>query len=296
METMKILVTGGSAFIGSTISESLSTKYKVISPTSQQLNLLNASDVKDYLNKNSFDIVIHSANHLVHPLLKESKEPSIQLVNNLKMFFNIAINKNLFGKMIYFGSGAEFGRENWKSKMKESYFGNHYPADQYGLSKYFMNTHTRLSKNIYNLRLFGMYGTKDDWRFRFIPYICAKAFLNENIVVNQNAIFGFLYVEDLVHIVERFIIHNPDPGDYNVCNNEDLELIKIAEIVNLLGNKKEIIVNKSGISTSYSGDNSKLMKLFPEIKFTPIEEGTKEIFNYYSENPQVIDKTKFLIK
>ena len=71
---MKILVTGGSAFIGSTISDSLSTKYKVISPTSQQLNLLNASDVKDYLNKNSFDIVIHSANHLVHPLLKESKE------------------------------------------------------------------------------------------------------------------------------------------------------------------------------------------------------------------------------
>ena len=204
---MKILVTGGSAFIGSTISESLSTKYKVISPTSQQLNLLNASDVKDYLNKNSFDIVIHSANHLVHPLLKESKEPSIQLVNNLKMFFNIAINKNLFGKMIYFGSGAEFGRENWKSKMKESYFGNHYPADQYGLSKYFMNIHTRLSKNIYNLRLFGMYGTKDDWRFRFIPYICAKAFLNENIVVNQNAIFGFLYVEDLVQIVEKFIIH-----------------------------------------------------------------------------------------
>ena len=56
---MKILVTGGSAFIGSTISDSLSTKYKVISPTSQQLNLLNASDVKDYLNKNSFDIVIH---------------------------------------------------------------------------------------------------------------------------------------------------------------------------------------------------------------------------------------------
>ena len=173
METMKILVTGGSAFIGSTISDSLSTKYKVISPTSQQLNLLNASDVKDYLNKNSFDIVIHSANHLVHPLLKESKEPSIQLVNNLKMFFNIAINKNLFGKMIYFGSGAEFGRENWKSKMKESYFADHYPADQYGLSKYFMNIHTRLSKDIYNLRLFGMYGTKDDWRFRFIPYICA---------------------------------------------------------------------------------------------------------------------------
>ena len=27
-----------------------------------------------------------------------------------------------------------------------------------------------------------------------------------------------------------------------------------------------------------------------------IEEGVKEIFNYYNENPQVIDKTKFLIK
>ena len=293
---MKVLVTGGSAFIGSSIANSLSKKFQISAPSSADLNLLDTKEVHKYLKKNNFDFIIHCANHLVHPLLKESKNPEIQLINNMKMFFNLAINNESFQKMIYFGSGAEFGRESWKVKMKESFFGENYPQDEYGLSKYFMNVHTRLSSNIYNLRLFGMYGKKDDWRFRFIPYICAKAFLNENIIVNQNAIFGFLYVDDLIKIVEKFMIFNPEPGDYNVSNNEDLELIKIAEIVNLLKTKREIIINKPGIATSYSGDNSKLMKTFPDIEFTPIEVGVKEIYDFYIENPNIIDETKFLIK
>ena len=223
---MKILVTGGSAFIGSTISDSLSTKYKVISPTSQQLNLLNASDVKDYLNKNSFDIVIHSANHLVHPLLKESKEPSIQLVNNLKMFFNIAINKNLFGKMIYFGSGAEFGRENWKSKMKESYFGNHYPTDQYGLSKYFMNIQIWLilspALNYLKLDLI------QDMMGLYIIVLFVKIFMivihsmNITITIKSNQSTYFFVYNPIINaffiIVIRRIIVTSNSNHYHLCN------------------------------------------------------------------------------
>ena len=65
---------------------------------------------KSNINKSEIDAPEINVSEIKVPLLKESKEPSIQLVNNLKMLFNIAINKNLFGKLIYFGSGAEFGR------------------------------------------------------------------------------------------------------------------------------------------------------------------------------------------
>ena len=293
---MKLLVTGGSAFIGSTLAESLTDSFQVYAPSSSELNLLNYEKVSTYIKENKFDVIIHSANHLVHPLLKESKTPEIQLVNNMKMFFNIALNKKSFGKMIYFGSGAEFGREHWKSRMKEEFFGDNFPTDQYGLSKYFMNAHCRLTNNIYNLRLFGMFGEKDDWRFRLIPYLCAKASLKEDLVINQDAIFGFLYVGDLVEIVKKFINTEVASGDYNVCNNEELNLTQIAEIISGIDEKREIVVKNQGISTSYSGDNAKLTDTFPEIIFTPVEEGIKKIYEFYKNNPKIIDSEKFLIK
>ena len=53
---MKILVTGSSAFIGSTIAESLSTKYNIYSPTSSELDLLDSKKVKNYLENENEDI------------------------------------------------------------------------------------------------------------------------------------------------------------------------------------------------------------------------------------------------
>ncbi|MBT3476124.1 NAD(P)-dependent oxidoreductase [bacterium] len=293
---MKLLVTGGSAFIGSTLAENLSSSFHVHAPTSSELNLLDYEKVSAYIKKNNFDVIIHSANHLVHPLLKESKSPEIQLINNMKMFFNIALNKKSFGKMIYFGSGAEFGREHWTSKMEETYFGQNFPTDQYGLSKYFMNAHCRLSQNIYNLRLFGMFGEKDDWRFRFIPYLCAKASLKEDLIINQDSIFGFLYIDDLVQIVKKFIETEVAPGDYNVCNDEELKLTEIAKIISNLDEKRQVVVKNKGILTSYSGNNSKLRDTFPDIKFTSVQEGIQRIYKFYKDNPKIIDSTKFLIK
>lgn len=293
---MKILVTGASAFIGSSLNELLADKFEIHAPPSSELNLLNSEDVRNYLKKNSFDFIIHSANHLVHPLLKESKNPDIQLTNNLKMFFNIAENKDYFGKMIYFGSGAEFGRENWKSKMKEDFFGNSFPNDQYGLSKYFMNIHCRLSSNIFNLRLFGMFGIKDDWRFRLIPNLCAQALTSKEIIVNQNAVFSFLYIEDLAGIVENFILNTPLSGDYNICPDNEYELIDIAKIINSLDKEKKIVVKKKGISTKYSGDNGKLKQAMPNLSFTPINKGIEAVYTFYKKNPEIIDPSKFLIK
>ena len=43
------------------------------------------------------------------------------------MFFNLARGNDYFGKMLYYGSGAVFGRENWKPRMKEDYFDQNVP-------------------------------------------------------------------------------------------------------------------------------------------------------------------------
>jgi len=295
---MKILVTGGSAFIGSSIVESLSNDHEVLAPSSKELDLTKSIMVTPYLKDNNFDFVIHCGNHHVHPAIKIGRDPGLQLENNLKMFFNIAFNPTLFGNLIYFGSGAEFNRNRWGLKMKEEFFGNSIPNDQYGLSKYIMNTYCRSSDKIYNLRLFGTFGEKDDWRYRFIPYLCAKSVLGQDLVVKQNAIFNFLYIKDMIDILKRFIENPPESGDYNICNdnNQDIELVKIAEIIKEKSNHdRSIIIREDGLSTKYSGDNSKLRKTFPDIVFTPIEKSIDNVYKAFFKNAERFKSSEFLI-
>ena len=52
------------------------------------------------------------------------------------MFFNLIRNSGLFGKMVYFGSGAEYDNRYYQPRMPEGYFDTHVPADSYGFSKY----------------------------------------------------------------------------------------------------------------------------------------------------------------
>ena len=58
----KILLTGGSGFIGRNILEShLSEKHEIQAPKSFELNLLDSLSVDEYFKGKEFDVVLHSA-------------------------------------------------------------------------------------------------------------------------------------------------------------------------------------------------------------------------------------------
>ena len=118
--------------------------------------------------------------------------------------------------MIFFGSGAEAGRENWVPNMSEQYIENRVPPDQYGYSKYIMSKYAESTDNIYNLRLFGVFGKFDDWRYRFISNACCKAVLDMPITIKQNSVLDYLYIDDLVKITKWFIENKPKNNVYNI--------------------------------------------------------------------------------
>lgn len=285
---MRILITGGNGFIARSLFERLVSKYTITSYNSKELNLLDSDKVFQCLKSGKFDVVIHTATYDCAPSFS-TKDPTKVLENNLRMFFNIARCKDYFGKMIYFGSGAEFSRENWIPKMEEDYFGKNIPQDQYGFSKYIMNRYTELKSNIYNLRLFGVFGKYDDWRYRFIPNACARAVMDLPITINQNVYFDYMYIDDLISIADWFIINKPSNNTYNICTGKTYDLKTLAEKVLRISKKDlKITIKKEGLGREYSGNNSKLLREISKFKFTPMDEAIKEMLDYHAENKQVI--------
>ncbi|HNW90451.1 MAG TPA: NAD(P)-dependent oxidoreductase [Bacteroidales bacterium] len=287
---MKLLITGGNGFIARNLAGEFQDKYKFHAPARQELDLLGTSKVEDYIKKHRFDVVIHTATYDAAPR-HSVKDPLMVLENNLKMFFNVARCSGFFGKMIYFGSGAEFGRENWIPRMKENYFDTFVPSDQYGFSKYLMTKFTLLNNNIYNLRLFGVYGKFDDWKTRLIPNVCCQAVMNMPVRICQNKFVDHLFSGDLVKIVEWFIEHTPLQKVYNVCSGNVADFKTIAgKIVELSGKKLSINFQKEGLGTEYSGDNTLLLKELKSFEFTPIDVGLKMLYEWYVSNKHIYDK------
>jgi len=287
---MKILITGGAGFIARNLAEQLNNEYTVSSLDVKELDLLDSLKVFDCIKSNKFDVVIHTATYDVVARFS-TKDPAKVLENNLKMFFNIARCKDYFGKMIFFGSGAEFGRENWIPKMKEDYFDKHIPTDQYGFSKYMMTKYAQLNKNIYNLRLFGVFGKYDDWRTRFIPNACCHAVLNLPIRIDQNKYFDFLHIDDLVKIVKWFIDNKPKNNVYNICTGNVNDFKTLAEkIIKISGKNLDIDIKTEGLGREYSGDNTLLISELKDFKFSSIDDKLKDLYNWYNSNKNIIKK------
>jgi len=292
---MKILLTGVTGFIGRNLEEHLKEKYRLYSPPGRELDLLKEEDVAQYLKKHCFDTVIHSA--AWGDARNSRKDQTKVLEYNLRMFFNIARCSDMFGRMIYFGSAAEYDRKHCIHNMTEDYFDTHIPANDYGFAKYVMMKYTEKSSNIYNLRLFSVFGKYEPWDIRFISNAICKTLFNLPVTINQNALYHYLYINDLIPVVEYFIHHNnPEYKVYNIIPDEAVPLYALAEKIKIISKKDlPIIVAKEGMGTVYTGNNSRLKKEMAHIKFTPLDCSIKELYNWYSDNINMIDKKLLLV-
>jgi len=290
---MKIFITGGTGFIGRNLKEQLSNKYNIFAPTSSELNLLNEALVYKYLKQYHFDVVIHAATW--NATRTSTKDLTKVLENNLRMFFNIARCSDCYGKMIYFGSGAEYDRQHWIPKMKEDYFDTYVPTDQYGFSKYIMRKYTEEAKNIYNLCLFGVFGKYEDWRIRFISNACCKVIFNLPITIEQNVFFDYMYIDDLIKITEWFIVNTPKEKTYNVCTGQTYDLLTLAKkVLETSGKNLDIIIKNEGMGKEYSGDNSRLLKEIGNYTFREIDIYIKELYQWYLNHMDSIDKDNLI--
>jgi len=277
---MKILLTGSTGFIGRNLFETWTNRYTLSAPTRQELDLLDSQAVEKYLDAEHFDIVVHTAN--MNNVRYQMSDAQL-LDGNLRMFLNLERCSNLYGKMYYLGSGAEYDMRNYIPQMTESYFGTHIPQDPYGLSKYAMS---KLSKgNIFDLRLFGVFGKYEEWQRRFISNMIYRNLTGQVMEMNQNMYFDYLYITDLISILEWFLTHEPARHHYNVCSGQRVELLSLAEmVIEETGMPGEIVILRGGLKPEYTGDNSRLLAEMGKLSLTSMRTAIRELVAYYREN------------
>jgi len=284
---IRIFITGGSGFIGKNLVEALAGRYEIHAPASTELDLREENAVRRYLESNRFDVVVHTATTRSNRRLGA---PCDILDRNCRMFFNLARNEHAFGKMIYLGSAAEYNRVELPPRVSEDYFDTCVPTDAYGFSKYVCAKYAEVHPNLVNLRLFGVFGKYEAWDVRFISNACARVISGLPIVLRQNVIFDYLYVQDLATITGWFIENTPQQTSYNVCTGRGWKLRDLAEIVAAVsGQKPEIQVKTPGMGTEYTGDNSRMMKEIPALQFEPMHAAIEALYGWYEENRKAID-------
>lgn len=279
----KILLTGGSGFIGRNLRESyLSQQYELIAPTHQELDLVDTDAVDNFFQNKSFDVVIHAATKPGH---RNAKDLNELLKTNLRLFENLARNSDHFGRLINLGSGAIYDISVNNASVTEDEIFRRMGKDDHSFCKYLIAKRIQALPNFVDLNIFGIFGKHEDYAIRFISNAICKSLFDLPITLRQNRCFSYLDVNDLPQVIAYFIENEAKFKSYNVVPDGYVELAKIAEIAKeISGRNIEIKIANDGFGLDYYGSNQRLKAEMPGLKFTAIKESICGLYEYYQAN------------
>ena len=251
---MKVLIAGSSSFVGKNLRryfsrESLDAHYL----SRAECDLSDPIALSRICEDLKPDLLIHCAVSLS------------DTQNNLSMYLALERCSAYVGKIIMIGSGSEYGSHRYAPAMHETYFDIKQPPlnnDPYHLSKHLI---ARLHKsspatNIYNFRVFGLYGPYEDYTRRLISSNIYSYLNQGRMHVGANHAFDYLYVDDLINAILVFARSSTKPAFhvYNVCSGHaDRFLDILSEVIHALGGDptKIEIDACAPCNIVYSGDN-----------------------------------------
>ncbi len=282
----KILLTGGSGFIGRNLRESfLKDAYELVAPSHAELDLVDTQNVDEYFRTHEFDVVLHAA---VKPGHRNAPDHSQLFYTNVRMFENLARQRERFGKLINFGSGAIYDvAANNAGVSEEDRFRN-MGKDEHSLCKYVVAKRIEELPGFIDLNIFGIFGKYEDYSIRFISNAICKSLFGLPITLRQNRRFSYLDVNNLPEIIDFFIKNDVKYHSYNIVPDGYISLKDIAQTVSSMFNVGINIENK-GYGFDYYGNNKRLRNEFSEVEFTPIEVSINHLCDYYRSIKDKID-------
>lgn len=252
---MKILITGGNGYIAKSITNALWEKYHIIAPGRDELDLLSTESVDKFFEGKHFDIIVHTA--VVGGSRLEEDDETVSFYN-LIMFYNLIRKKEQFNKLISLGSGAE-------------YYKTYSP---YGFSKSIINKLVHKYDNFYTLRIYAVFDEKEK-NTRFIKSNIQRYIDKKPIEIHQNKLMDFIYMEDLVSLIDFYILNDELPKEINCVYNQTQSLEAIANQINQLDDYVvPINIETKGLGPSYIGDHNIL-----SLNYIGLEQGIKNVYD-----------------
>lgn len=287
---MTIFITGSNGFLGSHLKEYLLKyypDYTLLTPSSSELDLVDESSVDTYIKSHSIDIIIHAAN-------RGGGRDTIDMKNvteyNLRIFFNLIKHEKNIHKIISFGSGAEYSKHKPIIDVKEEDYLLSLPLDEYGFYKSITSRFIEKSDRAVQLRIFGAYGEYENYRYKFISNAIVKNLLHLPITIRQNVYFDYIYIDDLLLMIDYAIHHDMRHKIYNVSRGEKVDLITLAQHVNSMSDfHSEIIVMQKGLNHEYTSNNQRIMDEIGEFKFTPHSDAIQKMGHYLESRLSQLD-------
>lgn len=285
----KIFLTGGEGFVGRNLSESLAQRedFTLCSPQQDELDLTDCAQLAACLDAFRPDLIVHSA---TSNTVGKGYDTNV-CEQNLRMFFNLLRHRPPGCTIYTLCSGSSYNRENWTESMTEDYLGQHIPTDSQGFSKFVIASHARHLDNVVTLRLFGVFGKHEDYRYKFISNTIAKRLLGLEVVLFRDALYDYLDVADFCAIVEQLVDRGIHSGEFNVTPDDSVRLSQLIETVDhCLDIDTGHLVTTPGLGRPYTGDNRRLKAALGELRFTPIDTSIRNLIRHYAERVVQIDR------
>ena len=323
----KILVTGGSGFIGSNLVDFLirkkffvinldkltysSNKYKSILRNKNNYKLIKA----DIINKKKITKLIKKYKPIViFNLAAETHvdrsidDPSNFILTNINGTFSLLESlrylqkKNISPKLVHISTDEVYGDLKMGIRSNENH--RYDPSSPYSASKASADHLVKSYIRTYKLKAvisnccnnYGPYQFPE----KLIPKMISNIFNNKALTIyskGQNS-REWIHVEDHCAALFKLYLKGKNGESYNVgtgynLRNIDLvkRILKICKIMKIkIGNKTKIkfVKDRPGHDFRYALDNKKIYK---ELKWKPkikFETGLKETINWYLKNKKFL--------
>ena len=298
---MKVLVTGGSGFVGQNLQK---VRPDWIYPTSGELNLYDMEAVRLAMIDYAPDAIVHLAAR-VGGIAANTKHPAVFLQNNVRMNANIFAAAQEYGIHRVLSSISTCA---WPDKVDQ------YPFDEtdlhdgppaetnfgYGYAKRLQHVTSAMYSRqwpwIYNstfapCNIYGPHDNFDEETSHFIPALIRR--LSEAQDGDVIELWGTgaplrqqMYAPDLAEIIPMLLEKHMDTEEtIIVAPNNNASIKEIAQIAYKVC-EKDVIIEFNGDKAlngqhRKDGDNGKLIKLIGDFEFTGLEEGLRKTYEWY---------------
>ena len=303
---MKVVVTGGTGFIGSHIAEYWNGKAEVVIldsfRTGYAENVKHLSGVKllegDIRDKSLVEKVVAGADYVFNlaalvsvPESIEKPEETIEI--NVKGLINIleAAKKHGVKKVVHSSSAAIYGDDPRLPKRTDML---PVPKTPYGITKldgeYWCNFFSdEFGVGAVSLRYFNVFGPRQDPKSQYaaaIPIFVSKAIKNEDITIygDGKQTRDFVYVKDVVRANVLAAESVLKKGVFNVATGNSITIGELAEkIIKLTDSKSKIVFapERPGdikFSSADIEETKKLLGFEPQFDF---DEGLKSTIEFF---------------